>query len=165
MRDQITFPVCYKSVPCCHPPPILPPRCNPILYSHAAAKIVKLQHHTNTAGACRWWSTVSCTFQGSQSKRSDLPFFLTWSVLLFHLTVKQFQKEQKNQSLLMGASLAASTAILIIRSVCRHQSQIIPIYLAAYHHIIMGNYSLWGLDADSDFKVVWEMDLNGYLNW
>lgn len=69
-RKQTTFPVCYKSVPCCRPPPILPPRCNPILCSHAAAKTVKLQHHTNTAGGCRWWSTVSCTIQGSHSKRS-----------------------------------------------------------------------------------------------
>lgn len=60
--------------------------------------------------------------------------------LLSHLVsprgLKRLKKEQWNQSLLTGASLAASTTILIIRSVCRHQSQIIPIYVAAYHHII-----------------------------
>lgn len=66
MRRPTTFPVC---VPCCHPPPILPPCCNPVVCSHAAAKIVKLQHDTKTAGGCRWWSTVSCTFKGSQSQR------------------------------------------------------------------------------------------------
>lgn len=77
MRQQTTFPVCYKIVPCCHPPPILPPCCNLILFSHAAAKIVKLQHYTNTAGdvgdgalchvlsrvhsqrGLQWWSDLS----------------------------------------------------------------------------------------------------------
>lgn len=59
-----------QSVPCCHPPPILPPRCNSVLCSHAAAKIVELQDPTDSAGGCRWWSTVSHTLQGLQSKRS-----------------------------------------------------------------------------------------------
>lgn len=52
-ENKLHFLSVTKSVPCCRPPPILPPCCNPILCSHAAAKTVKLQHHTNTAGGCR----------------------------------------------------------------------------------------------------------------
>ena len=134
------------------PPPILPPCCNPILCSHAAAKIVKLQHHTNTAGGCRWWSTVSWTFKGSQLKRSvaiiwSPPLPLAWLVLLFHLMVRQLKWWE--QSLLTGASSAASTSVPIIQSVGRHQSQIIPIYLAAYKQTIMGNDCQSGLNAGS----------------
>lgn len=116
----------------------LPSHCSPILCWHAAAKIVKLQDHSNAAGGCRWWSTESCTVQGSQSKISVA---MIWSPSLPNSIGSLVSPHGKAvwkeavETVLVYRRLFASMTIIIIRSVRRHQSQIMPIYLAVYHKV------------------------------